>query len=44
MVKLTSKHRPSTLITYDLVLIEWDHASRLSDGWMDMKSIPAPYL
>lgn len=28
---------------YRLVLIEWVDASRLSDGWMDLKDIPEPY-
>lgn len=28
---------------YDLVMVEWIDASRLSDGWMDLSAIPDPY-
>ena len=27
-------------VKYDLVIIEWIDASRLSDSWMDMSAIP----
>ena len=27
---------------YDIFLIEWIDASRLSDGWMDLSAIPVP--
>jgi hypothetical protein len=30
-------------LPYQLVLIEWLDASRLSDGWMDLSDIPDPY-
>jgi hypothetical protein len=32
-----------SVVPYVLTLIEWVDASRLSDGWMDLSSIPDPY-
>lgn len=32
-------HSPS----YDLVLVEWVDASRLSPNWIDLADIPEPY-
>lgn len=31
------------LSEFPLVLIEWSDASRLSESWMDLDAIPAPY-
>lgn len=31
-------------VPYNLVMIEWTDASRLSDGWMDLEAIPDAYL
>ncbi len=28
---------------YPLVLVEWVDASRINDGWVDLKDIPQPY-
>ena len=30
-------------VPYDLLLVEWVDASRLSDGWIDMAAVPDPY-
>jgi len=35
-----NKRRP--LAEYPLVLIEWIDASRIFDGWLDLKEIPTP--
>jgi hypothetical protein len=35
--------RPCASVPYELVLIEWVDASRLSDGWIDLSAIPDPY-
>jgi hypothetical protein len=38
------RHSPGVHdLPYDLVMIEWIDASRLSDGWMDLAAIPDPY-
>ena len=34
---------PSAGVAYELMLIEWVDASRLSDGWIDMAAVPDPY-
>jgi len=35
---------PPSSVRYPLVMIEWTDASRLSDTWMDLASIPEPYV
>lgn len=30
-------------LPYNLAVIEWVDASRLSDGWMDLDAVPEPY-
>lgn len=37
------RHSENGHLPYDLVMIEWSDASRLSDGWMDLAAIPDPY-
>lgn len=41
--KVAKKHRRPK-VPYKLVMIEWSDASRLSDSWMDLASIPDAYL
>jgi hypothetical protein len=48
MAKPSASHSDSTAPTcaalpYDLVMIEWVDASRLSDGWIDLAAVPEPY-
>ena len=37
-----SKKQNRPLSEYPLVLVEWIDASRISDGWIDLKEVPAP--
>jgi hypothetical protein len=30
-------------LPYPLVMVEWEDASRLNDGWMDLAAVPDPY-
>jgi len=29
-------------LPYDLVMVEWVDANRLSDGWLDLAAVPGP--
>ncbi len=37
-----SKNQNRPLAEYPLILVEWIDASRISDGWADMKDLPNP--
>jgi hypothetical protein len=37
---VTRRARPLT--EYPLVLVEWSDASRIFDGWLDLKEVPEP--
>jgi hypothetical protein len=37
-----SKNQNRPLSEYPLVLIEWIEASRIFDGWIDLRDVPSP--
>lgn len=37
-----SRDQNKPLAEYPLVLIEWIDASRISDGWIDLRDMPGP--